>query len=598
MVNKVTTEFVNDTKGAVKSTDALATSIDDVGSKAKLVAQALHEKADQIDADFKNSVAAADALGAALGPELRAKIGQDGIDKFVADLKSAGLTADDIRGDVGDLAGALQHLDDVGKNISGPKQGLDDVGSSAETTKGKLAGMRGEGDNSRSVLANMVGNSTQDIAGLGGVAGTAGLALGQMGEYAADGNIKLSSLAKVAGPLAAVGLVAYGINRTLGEMAATKAFDKKQIEDWSQAIRNGKGDVDDFAAAATAAGKIDFRFLGDTKDLVPILSDLNISSRDWFETIRGGKDARDEFLQNAKDAGGSGDQLIQIQLALIEAQKNYKGALEKTGDQQKVFGDTTEAAALKAKAATKTYEDQVTTTSDEVQRKIDEMTSKWDELNGRINAEKSMIQYKQQVDDVKKAIADAGQAEIDHGVGSPEAIAAKEAARLKTLDLETTTADLGQTILGLPAEQVTDLIARIDRGELDNMPGIIQGVLDSHTYRINAHLDNIIIDGETHAAGSTGNVSSVSVKNDTITGHKAAGGPVAAGASYLVGEQGPEVVTMAGNGSVTPNRALGGVHVEAVHVHVQNMPTPNELVVLLAKYTKWNGPGALKALTG
>lgn len=43
-----------------------------------------------------------------------------------------------------------------------------------------------------------------------------------------------------------------------------------------------------------------------------------------------------------------------------------------------------------------------------------------------------------------------------------------------------------------------------------------------------------------------------------VSGKRASGGPVSAGRSYLVGERGPEVVTMGGNGHVTPNRDLGG----------------------------------------
>jgi hypothetical protein len=42
------------------------------------------------------------------------------------------------------------------------------------------------------------------------------------------------------------------------------------------------------------------------------------------------------------------------------------------------------------------------------------------------------------------------------------------------------------------------------------------------------------------------------------TGRRASGGPVYAGQSYLVGEQGPELLTMGSNGYVTANRNLGG----------------------------------------
>jgi hypothetical protein len=41
-------------------------------------------------------------------------------------------------------------------------------------------------------------------------------------------------------------------------------------------------------------------------------------------------------------------------------------------------------------------------------------------------------------------------------------------------------------------------------------------------------------------------------------GGKAGGGMVSAGKTYMVGERGPEMVTMGGNGFVTPNHKMGG----------------------------------------
>jgi phage-related minor tail protein len=41
-------------------------------------------------------------------------------------------------------------------------------------------------------------------------------------------------------------------------------------------------------------------------------------------------------------------------------------------------------------------------------------------------------------------------------------------------------------------------------------------------------------------------------------GTRAAGGPVSAGTSYLVGEKGPELFTPSSSGNITPNNALGG----------------------------------------
>jgi phage-related minor tail protein len=57
-----------------------------------------------------------------------------------------------------------------------------------------------------------------------------------------------------------------------------------------------------------------------------------------------------------------------------------------------------------------------------------------------------------------------------------------------------------------------------------------------------------------------------------VAGARAAGGPVAPGASYLVGEQGPELFTPSGNGSITANAGLPGGRGPQVTV---NITTPD-----------------------
>ena len=52
-------------------------------------------------------------------------------------------------------------------------------------------------------------------------------------------------------------------------------------------------------------------------------------------------------------------------------------------------------------------------------------------------------------------------------------------------------------------------------------------------------------------------------------GGRAGGGPVMAGGSYLLGEQGPEVVTFGRNGNVTPNHKLGGVGSTTANVKLE-----------------------------
>lgn len=52
--------------------------------------------------------------------------------------------------------------------------------------------------------------------------------------------------------------------------------------------------------------------------------------------------------------------------------------------------------------------------------------------------------------------------------------------------------------------------------------------------------------------------ASGAIEGMNIAGQRALGGPVSGGASYLVGERGPEIFTPGASGNITPNNALGG----------------------------------------
>lgn len=53
-----------------------------------------------------------------------------------------------------------------------------------------------------------------------------------------------------------------------------------------------------------------------------------------------------------------------------------------------------------------------------------------------------------------------------------------------------------------------------------------------------------------------------------IDGARASGGPVSAGGTYLVGENGPELFRPSSSGSIIPNRALGGAGVGGITINI------------------------------
>lgn len=88
--------------------------------------------------------------------------------------------------------------------------------------------------------------------------------------------------------------------------------------------------------------------------------------------------------------------------------------------------------------------------------------------------------------------------------------------------------------------------------------------------------------------GSGGNDPSITRRvSNPITGHRASGGPVMGGKSYLVGERGPELFTPGTSGGITPNSALAGGTNITVNV---NGGDPNSIVRALQQYVRQVGP--------
>ena len=68
---------------------------------------------------------------------------------------------------------------------------------------------------------------------------------------------------------------------------------------------------------------------------------------------------------------------------------------------------------------------------------------------------------------------------------------------------------------------------------------------------------------------------------NAFDGARAGGGPVSAGKSYLVGERGPEIVTMGGSGYVTPNGSFGGGAVYNIDARGADGPGLRRLELLI-----------------
>jgi len=359
----MTIKFVGDVKNVTRSVKDIVSGLDDTESAGKRVATAIRQLAGDAEADFADARDAADKLATALGEDTVAEIKAAGrsVDGYIADLQRMGLTYDDVRADVDELALAIRNTETAAGSMK-------PIQTEAETAGRKIDGMRDSADQSRSVLANMVGNSAQDLGALGGFAGTAGVAIGQLAEYATEGNINMSGLAKVAGPMAGVGVAVIGISWAMGKLKQESEDAKKEAElmlGVQEQIRDGKFDDAGVKLAEAYAGIVEelknmgvpqdevMKFILGTSKEMPTFNRLLEENKVAFDeggeglTDFGGKldglggkvyDARKAFKDQA-------DQLSKTDAATVDFTEALIGAARETGNTELAIQDL-EAAYL------------------------------------------------------------------------------------------------------------------------------------------------------------------------------------------------------------------------------------------------------------
>lgn len=141
------------------------------------------------------------------------------------------------------------------------------------------------------------------------------------------------------------------------------------------------------------------------------------------------------------------------------------------------------------------------------------------------------------------------------------------------------------TILRVAFEVVGTAIAGVIKG-VSNLINFFDNVIDKIKDFINLVKNNPLVQGLGDIIGKV------------FGGGKAAGGPVNAGTTYLVGERGPELFTPSGSGSIIPNHKLGGgsgsINI-TVNGAIDPESTARQIITLLnnSNYRGTLGAGAL-----
>lgn len=353
--------------------------------------------------------------------------------------------------------------------------------------------------------------------------------------------------------------------------------------------------VSEFAAAAEDATEV----VGGLKNAVEIFTQpwgpAQAAIAAATEVIDTNAMSLDEMTATLKEANITGADAATITQAWYDAHKLLNPALAETERETRkldgAMGDVIDAEQVAADKAA-AYSAQVDKTAGEVKADIDAMEVKWRGLHDMVDQDKAWIGIQNQVDDVKLALIDAGTALKEKGPSSPEAITANRDARDKMDDLKNAVITYGKEILGLPPEKVTELLAKIDQQNFDSVLGDMDAQLANHLFRINAHLDSIVADGETHVGGTvkTPGGSTITPLKGSFDSGGVIPGPL--GAPVPVLAHGGEVVLnkdqqAALNGGVSGS----GVQIENLTIVMPPGSDGNSIVRELKKFERRNGPG-------
>ena len=175
------------------------------------------------------------------------------IANLVLSLRKAGAGFDEIEGKAKELGDTLKELDapeikNLDASLKTAKTGTDDLTDSA----------RG----ANSAMANMVGNAAQDLGALSGVAGSAGVAIGQMAEYAADARLAgeglgsaLGSMAKVAVPIAGIAIATQLVGKAMQAANEQSKIQAELVDNATKAWAEYLGLTDELQASLDEVGE-------------------------------------------------------------------------------------------------------------------------------------------------------------------------------------------------------------------------------------------------------------------------------------------------------------------------------------------------------
>mgnify|MGYP003651154310 CR=1 FL=1 len=328
----------------------------------------------------------------------------------------------------------------------------------------------------------------------------------------------------------------------------------KGWQSMAEMIAMGSDELSKSLSQVSDAKVIDEGELKRARDFRGAMDTMNDAVQDLSLAL--GEELIPSLIVAAESAVALGDALT-FEVAGVSSASGGLGNLGKLWD--KIAGNTDEA-----KDSTERYSGRVKEANEVFldftkdvgfqKSEVGELTGAWQTLLGTLDTREAF-------DNLQESLAKVFDAGIKAFGGTAEEVRDFNSAQKNAIDQIANLA----IAMDLTFGQQNQLKIYVDTGDLARAVQYLRDIKSSNAFRFGI--------GDT-----SGNF---------YAGPRAMGGPVSGGgASYLVGERGPEIFTPASSGMITPNSAIGG---NTITINVQGAD-PQAVVRALQDYNRTAGP--------
>ncbi|MDO8391063.1 MAG: hypothetical protein Q7V57_11285 [Actinomycetota bacterium] len=450
-------DFVAQTAGlknAQELAEQLGTELDDTQDAGTKMAAALKAAADKASQDLEETIAIADRLGEALGPELTSKVN---VDEIAGKMRQVGITTEDVEA-----------------NIDSFRQSLSQMAATADTVKARVGdvdtAVQRVGDTStkaRSATANFAGNLAQELPGISAAMGPLNMGISQLVEGLAEGDINSKALIGSLATMAiAGGVVALAMGEYADEQkraAEVKAFRADVVKTFTSALREGTDATAALIDHLNSVGKVALELrgvMGDafSGDVADEMARAGVTLTIFAEATTGGAEgmARLEAALHASNAE-AGD-AARVMLAVREYQDMYTQSTKTAAAWSALNADAVERER-RAQERLAEHLSIAEKTRRSYTRAVIENRVETERFQQSIERDRSWAQTQQSIVDTQETLDGYKQAVADGTMSQEEAsrrsVIAIDDQKLAVLEYAT-------QVLGLPASQVTNILADVE----------------------------------------------------------------------------------------------------------------------------------------